>query len=325
MKNKKITLLMVLVLMVSMTITSMAQGEITKDGLTASEMLIKASETMDTTYHTFKFSGTMNINTKITGSMATPKTDAEGNIIEEEKKIDKNTEMIMTQEGIFQKPQKVYVKTIASLKNMPEGQNQTSEVFMENGSMYMRTAKGEKWIKIDIDPIMQEFQSMLGSNSSNIALTKEQMDLFGMYASYDADAVVDGKSYYVMDVTMNSAALKELCSKVADKMLDQIQKTETQTEKTDAKTAPKISQEELKQQIQETFSKMKMEITYKYYINQETKMYEFMDIAQTIDMDMEKMHTNTVSNGKYKYYDFNKEVTFPVINPEDIQDLSPLK
>lgn len=325
MKNKKIALLMVLIIILSMTITSMAQGEVTKDGLTASEMLIKASETMNNSCDTFKLSGTTNTNKKVTGSMVIPTPDTDGNIIEEEKKIDKTTSIVMIQEGIFQKPQKVYVKTTTSPKDMPENQIHNSEVFMENGTMYMRIDKNTKWNKINIDPIMQEFQSILGNNSSNITLTKKQMELFGMYASYDEKAVIDGNSYYVINVTMDSTALKELCSKFTDKILNQLQKSKAQTEKTNGEIVPQMSKEKITQQLQKMFSQMNINISYKYYINQETKMYEFMDIAQTIDMDIEKLHTNIISNGKYKYYDFNKEVTFPVINIEKIKDINALK
>ncbi|MCT4618101.1 MAG: hypothetical protein N4A62_01790 [Marinisporobacter sp.] len=40
---------------------------------------------------------------------------------------------------------------------------------------------------------------------------------------------------------------------------------------------------------------------------------------------MKKIHTQTTSTGKYKYYDFNKEVTFPLINAEDLQNMNQLQ
>ncbi|QZY55079.1 hypothetical protein [Crassaminicella profunda] len=345
MKNKKIALLMILIFIVSMTITSMAQEEITKDGLTASEMLLTVNDAFNNQYTTFKFNGTMNMNTKTTGSMMIKKPDPnnEGQFIKEEQKLDQNVDMTMVQEGIFEKPEKVYVKTTASIKNMPKEQKpQSSEVLMDQGVMYMRARENAKWIRLDINPMMQEMKKMMGNDGTNMGMTKEQMELFGMYAAYDENTVIDGKEYYVINVNMDSAALKEVYSKLIDQMFDQLGKIIEQTEITKPKQAeakietteikpeqieekPEMNKEVFKQKMQELFSKMNMNVTYKYYINKETKMYEFMDITQTIDMTMEKIHTQTTSTGKYKYYDFNGEVTFPVINTENPQDMNQLQ
>ncbi|MCT4595476.1 MAG: hypothetical protein N4A57_14600 [Anaeromicrobium sp.] len=331
MKNKKISLLMILIFIVSMTVTAMAQEEITKDGLTASEVLIKSNDTFNNQYTTLKFKGTTNMNTKTTGSMMIKKTDPnnEGQFVEEEEKVDENVDMTMSQEGIFEKPEKVYVKTTTSVKNMPEEQKtQSSEVLMDQGVMYMRIGENTKWLKLDINPMMQEMKKIMGNDGTNMGMTKEQMELFGMYASYDENTVIDGKEYYVINVNMDSTALKEITSKAMDKIFDQFEKIMEETEKTEAKTEstqtkseqPEMDKETLKKQMQEMFSKMNMNVTYKYYINKETKMYEFMDISQIIDMNTDKIHIQTTSTGKYKYYDFNKEVTFPIINAENLQE-----
>ncbi|QXM07005.1 hypothetical protein [Crassaminicella indica] len=337
MKNRKIALFMVLIFIVSMTITAVAQEDITKDGLTASEMLIKATNTFNNQYTTCKFSNTTNVNTKTTGSMNIKKPDpnAEGKFIEEEQKIDENTNMVILQEGIFEKPEKIYVKTTISLKDMPQEQKpQTSETFMDKGIMYIKSGENAKWIKIDINPLMAEIKKIIGNDRANVGMTKEQMELFGMYATYDEDTVIDGKEYYVINVNMDSAALKEVYNKLINKMFDQLGKVIEQTEKikTEKSTTetnpvqteekPKMNKEVLMQQMKEMFSKMNMNITYKYYINKETKLYEFIDITQTMDMTMDKLHTQTTSSSKCKYYDFNKEVTFPVINADDIQDMN---
>jgi hypothetical protein len=329
--------------------TSMAE-EITKDGLTASEMLIQSNDAFTNQYTTFKVNGTMSMNTKTTGSMMTKKPDPnnEGQFIEEEKKINENVDMTMSQEGIFEKPEKLYMKTTFSTKNVPEKKiPPSSEMIMDQGVMYTRIEGKIKWVKIDMNPMMREIKKITGTDGTSMNMTKEQMELLGMYASYDENKVIDGKEYYVININMDSAALKEITSKAMDKIYDQFGKVIEEAEKIEAQKAketqtkaktkttettpeqihqkPKMDKETLKQQMQEMFSKMNMNITYKYYINKETKMYEFMDIAQTMDMTMGKIHMQTTSTGTYKYYDFNKEVTFPVINAEDLQNMSPLQ
>jgi hypothetical protein len=63
---------------------------------------------------------------------------------------------------------------------------------------------------------------------------------------------------------------------------------------------------------------MDIEVTYKYFIDPETKLFKDMEIFETITMEQGPIHNVTTAHGTFQYYDFDGAVTFPVITPEDI-------
>lgn len=295
--------------------TSMAMAEteeefiqkITREGVMADQMLQNANEKMSE-FETYKYTSNMNIESKVTGSM-------------EGEELDQTVNMVTTQEGIVQKPQKVYGKSITKILGMNEAQEQVSEILMEDGTMYMKMANAEKWIKMDLNPIMQETQKIFGKQDmGSIGLPKEQMELLGMYASFDEDAVIDGKEYYIINMAVDKDAFQKVYNQVMDKMMDHFDEWMKLGEQ--EQDQPEMDMEEFKDQMKEMMGNMETEVSYKFYVDKETKLYDRMDMVQTVKMNLGEMRTTAYTKADFKYYDFNKEVVFPTINPEDVQDMN---
>lgn len=314
-KSKGKIVLLVMFFVLSLTSMAMAQTEeefiqqLTREGMTAAEMLQIASEKMNK-FDTYRFDGLMDVKNKIIGCI-------------DEEQMEQNVHMIISQEGVFKKPQKVYVKSKAKnieLIEDPIAAEQISEVFMEDATMYMRVGTAEKWMKIDFNPMVKEIQKLAGNKDmASAGISQQQMELYGMFAYFDEDKIMDGKEYYVIAIDLNSNTFKRLYKEIIDKTLKYYGEIKKVGEK--AKGNLEIDPKEVQAFVDEMIEKMEMEISYKFYINKETKVYEKMEIMQNISMNMEEMNTQTYTEGKYTYYDFNKEVTFPNINPEEIQDM----
>lgn len=316
MKKKLTSLLCVLLLVVAFTSTAMAQSEeefiqqLTREGIMASEMLERANEKVNQ-FDTYKYHGTLNISTEVLTPMEEPQ----------------DINMIMDQEGVYQKPQKAYTKSIAKFVNvskegMPVPPEQVSEALMEDGTMYIRTGQTDQWIKIDLNPMMKEMESLLGKkDAANIGMSKQQMEMLGMYASYDQDIQIDGKEYYVINVDVDKESFKKLYQQTMEHMFKYFEEIGKQKSTENDGAVPKFNSEEVQKQMQDMIEKMEMQVNYKFYIDKETKVYHVMEIAQILEMNLEEVKTQSNTQGKYEYYDFNKPVEFPVVNPEDIMEI----
>ncbi|AOT70848.1 DUF6612 family protein [Geosporobacter ferrireducens] len=309
MKNKKVVLLLAMMMVLSVTSVAMAQTEaanLTREGLSAMEMMQLASEKMDA-FDTYKYNGVLNMEMKM---------DVPG----EEKQ---EMKMEIVQEGVFKKPQQVYGKTTGKILNMElPGGDRTTEVYMNDNTMYIRDGQEEQWIKMDMDPLLKEIQKLTGSQEMGGAvMSKEQMAALGMYATYGQDVVKDGKTYYVINVNMDQEAFKKMYQEVMEKIMPQFAEMAVK----EGEEQPQVDPEVIKKQIVEMISMMEMEMEYSMYIDKETKLFEDMKIKQTLQMNMGEMKSHTSSEGTYKYYDFNGEVTFPEIKPEDIKEMNKME
>ncbi|WP_099191550.1 hypothetical protein [Tepidibacter mesophilus] len=290
MKNKKITLMMVLLLILSMTITSIAQEGIKKDGLTASEMITKAIYNKG---ETFKVTTELNSHKKFIDYSIEkiPDPNNEGKLIEEEQKIDEKSYVV----GVIEKSEKSrkeYYKTISLMDPLS-----TSEQFWNRNVFYGRI-NDNKWIKKVVNPVIIEI------------LTETDKELINLFATYDKDTVVDGKNYYVINLDVKNDVRKEISLKVMDKICNE-SLLETNTE---------MNKEEIKKELLKKFSDKNMKTSSKYYINKDTKILELVDKTEVGTVTVDKMTIEINNTAKYKYYDFNQPVNFPEINPEDLQE-----
>lgn len=286
--------------------------QLTREGLNASEMLEKSAEKMDG-FDTYKYNGTMNMETKVSGTI-------EGQAEEE------NIKMVVDSEGVFEKPQKIYGKSQTTIiSQTDEPQKQVSEVLMNNGMMYLKAGDAEKWIKMDMNPLMQEIQKFTGnSDMMNMGLSKEQMELIGIYASYGKDATINDKEHYVIDVYVDEDSFKKMYKGIIDKtmemMMDQAETANNNLQQEDALTQP--SPKAIAMMIENMLNNMNVRVSYKFYIDKESKCYSNMETCQSVMLDFNGITSQTVANGQYKYHGFNEKVTFPTIKDEDIQDIN---
>ena len=269
----------------------------TREGLNALQLLGSANDKINT-MSTYKYSGIMDMETKAN----VPGQEAH------------TIKMSMKIEGVFEKPQKSYVKSTISLLDAGVAPEQSSEVYTDGQTMFMRMPNNNKWAKIDIQPFLQQMQSLTGNmDMTKVGLSQQQMELLGMYATYDADAILDGKNHYVVDITVDKNAFKKMLTEIMKTTFDLMPLGNASTA-----TTPQPSKEEMSQMLQTMLDSMEIEVTYKYYIDPETKLFKDMKVIETITMKQGAMSSLTTAQGTFQYFDFDKAVIFPIIIPGDI-------
>lgn len=281
-------------------------ANLTREGLSAAAMLQKVNEKF-TEFNTYKYRGVFDMET----------------IAEVPGQGHQAMKMEMIQEGMFQKPMQVYVKTTAKVAGMEmPGGDQTAEVYMTDNAMYIRVPQEEKWAKMDINPIMQEIQKLTGNQDiGNAVMSKDQMAALGMYATYSSDVIKNGKTYYVISASIDKEAFKKMFNEIMEKVFSYVADAAAK----EAGAQPQVDQEMIKKQMMEMVSMMEIEVDYQMFIDKETKLFEDMKIFQTIHMNMGEIKSHVTSAGNFKYYDFNGQVTFPEIQAEDIQQLNTMQ
>lgn len=270
---------------------------LTKEGLTATKMLDESTKKL-MSFKTYKLSGNM----KTDGKTKTPQGEIP-------------MDMNMTQEGFVQNPETVYIKSNMIMKTAAMEVKGITETYIKDRIMYIKEEGSEKWIKMDLNPIMAEMESLMGQSFNSGGVSKQQLELFGMYAKYEQDAIIDGKEYYVisMDIDKDSfkSIFKDIMNKLSDASLDMAQKQVPQDEQ--------INEEEFKAEFEKMIKGMDIEIGYKMYISKTDKICDKTLITEKISMNMEQIVSEMILNGEFKYYDFDKEVKFPEIKESDIQ------
>ncbi|PAB59507.1 DUF6612 family protein [Anaeromicrobium sediminis] len=272
---------------------------LTRENMTAQEMLKLSNDNL-LKLSTYKFKGTNKMTTH---------TQAEGEDIA--------MKFNMIQEGFVKNPQEVYVKTsmVSPDETMP---NAGSEVYMKDNVMYMKTNFSDKWTSIDMNPMMKKLQSAMGTNnSSNGIVSNEQLEAFSDTAIFDADEDIDGKKYYVISMNVSKETYKEIMGKFMEnfsKTFGDMIMNDPNSEKSEEERAKEKA--EFETAMITMLNNMDISISYKFYINPETKMYEKFEVKQDLNMAVQETTVTTSSEGVFNYYDLNGPVEFPTITLE---------
>lgn len=304
-----------------------------REGLTAAEML-EASSNKNLEFETYKQKGTMDMQIKMQIE-GLPQEEIEE---DEELKSMMNEGMNMSIDMDIQieNPDKAYIKEVVKANELEAG-DQVIEIFMDETTMYTKIEEDGKWIKNDMSEIYQQMQELSGNKPYEVAtISKEQLEFFKKYARFDENQKVDGEEYYVVNMDINKEAYKKYYKELIDKSIDSV--IELQKQNPNMANEEAMDPEQLSQMMKQIFKDMEMEISYRFYIDKKTKAYEIMDITQDIYMNMDnlinmmnemaeeedkvdvKAEMVNHMEGQFKLYDFNKEITFPDIQPEDILD-----
>ncbi len=291
------------------TLVSKARTAFTRDGMTATQLLAKVSDDL-LEYETMKYHLEMDMvsNTKDLSD--------EDNITETDAVMKMLLEAVMDQAN-----DRVYAVNTVIIEAGDESIETSTEMIMDNYVMYIKAPGVEGWMAQDINPMMQELEALLGTSiETNTGISQKQMEYFGMKASYLNDVTLDGQDYYVVLISVDKETFKIVIDEVLEKILDLT---------TDLMGAEELSgqdEEEMKLAIKmmmsELLQNLDMEIQYKYYINQETKLLDKADIEQVMTMVMGPIENHTTSTGSLYFYDFNEPVEIPEIQEEDIFSLS---
>jgi len=274
-----------------------------REGLTAAQILKLADANLQK-YNTYKFKGSMNMRTNV--KLPTGETQ----VVTSE----------MFQEGVFEAPETVY--TISRSVSNVEGKliEEVSEVFMKDRIMFIRTGDNQEWIQMNLNPMMIQLESMMGSTQQGVPqLSNQQLEAVGMYARYGEDIEIDGQNYYTIKVDLDAEAFMEMYSKIMDETFNVMFEGEMWEQMKKEQGVPGIMDEEtfkatIKSATEQLLKNMNMEMMQKYYIHKEDKDYSKLMLKQLINMDLMGVETKVEMDGQYEYYGFNEKVIFPKIN-----------
>ncbi len=253
----------------------------TKDGRSAQELYVKSTEAMKD-IKSYKFSGSGTTNTTVMGQ---------------------TTKGEMTIEGAFKAPEEMYLKEVVKSTSNYVQLEIPIEMYMKNSKeMYSKTMD-QDWQKIDM-----ELPDSLNSGSEQQDPTKvlEQLNEFGLIFSYGDEVTVDGKGYYVLHVRIDQEKYKNKLIEVIDDM-----KLPAQPEN----SGVTIDEAQLKEELKKMYQDMKMDMSYKIYIDKETYYMTKMEIGSYMVIKTSTLPADaTVSlDMAMDLTGFGAEVTMPVI------------
>ncbi|KDR94897.1 S-layer homology domain-containing protein [Peptoclostridium litorale DSM 5388] len=295
-------------------------SNLSKEGYSAALMLEKSSEKLSS-YNTYKFKGSMDIDTITT----VPSAD-DISITETE-----NLKMELIQEGIFEKPQRIYSKSTTTITPLSQEQEkklegmttQSCEVYFDEEEYLMKMPGEDFWISMDINPLVKDLQSMTGGHSvGSQALTRDQMKLFGMYSRFADDTKINGREYYSIDVSLDSDAFNLILREFVNKTLEYYDTGIRNASDDSSVSEDDIDQ--LKSMLSSMVSNMSAAVKYKFYIDKETLDYRFMDIVQNTNIRLGDIISTSNSAGRFEYYDFDIPVDFPEIDRSSIKTIPSL-
>lgn len=273
-----------------------------REGLTPTKMLQLTEENLKS-YSTYQFKGTMSM------LIEAPSFTGEPEVV--------NSEIIM--EGIFEAPETMYTETTTRTFVGGETLEQASEMFMKDRVIHTRLGKDQEWTTIDVNPLMGQLESLLGTGQQGTPqLSQEYLDIFGMYAQYSDDIEIEGEKYYVIKVELNQEAFRDIYAQILDETINFMLEGEMWEQMKQEQGLPADMDEEffkmmMKSSIEQVLNSMKVDMTQTYYINQQTKMYEFLELIQRMEISLMGMESNMVLDGQYEYFGFGEPVTFPQI------------
>lgn len=309
----------------------------TRDGLSAPDMLVLIIEkNLETS--TYKQRGSLLTNMEFIVDGVTPEQIEENEQLKALFDEGMTMNMQMDMDMSIENPDRAYIRQTLTANTDAEDAVQEVETFMDGHKMYTRTSESEKWIMQDLGPVMEQLEAVSGKEPYQMAtLSEDELRMFKEYARYEDDIEIDGLEYYVIGFDIDKDTYREYYLDILEKVMGSI--ATLQMENPQLQQDPSFDPDQFKQMMLALVSGMEVELSYKYYINKETKMYERIWLSQQIEMPMEQFMAQaaavsgeeipefsirmlTSSEGEFEIYDINGDVEFPQITEEDIMDAS---
>lgn len=273
-----------------------------RQGMSIEEMLVKSTEAM-AQFNTYKMKIDMNMQMK-TAESANP---------DGAQAMDMNSQMMMAMQ---QKPVLMYGKISANVP-APEGAVEEavlteSEMLMNENGMYM-TMPGQGWVKFDIPGM--DIKALMEQNGSQDPLKSLQlMKDYGVLMSYADDQAKNGKTYWVIKVTMG----EESFNKILGDVMKQLPAAATNADSNDASAA-------MGNMMNEIFKNMQADIYYDVCIDQSNYQLAFMDLQAAMKLKMQlpdseknnelsSINMDIKEKANYEIYDLGVPFTVPDVS-----------
>lgn len=224
----------------------------------------------------------------------------------------------MLMKAYVETPETVYTMVTATTQEGDLKHTEESETFIKDRIAYIRQGEGQEWIKMDMNPLMDMIEGLQGGVQQGIpSIPSDQLEAYGQYAHYSRDAEINGQKYYVIEINIDPASYKELFTQILNQSMDLLFEGELLEQMTGEALPAELNQEEFKAMVKEmiaqTVENTNIHMNITYYINQDTKVYEYFEMSQLMDMDMMGVKMNSYMNGWFEIFGIDEPVSFPQI------------
>jgi hypothetical protein len=272
-----------------------------RQGMSIEEIMVKSSEAMIKN-QTYKADVNISMDMEITN-------------VAKQETVHAITNMDMYM-AMHQQPLIAYIKTTIDSPAVPEAHDlalsATTEVFMNEEGMFMTLPEEEGWFKMSI-PGMDMKTLIEQSNTNDPIASMKMMQESGAIMSFGDDQERDGRSYWVINVTMGAESFNKLFESVMNQM-------PTMPEMEDGQDF----NQDMTQMMQTLFKNMKADIVYRVWVDQANLVPTFMDLEANIDLKMpattfgdevsDPIEMHLIETAYYEIYDIGE--------PFDIPDVS---
>lgn len=272
-----------------------------RQGMNVEELLVKSSEAM-AKYNTYKMDVDMTIQSEAVDSSKPGELE----------KFDVKNHMDMAMQT---KPVLMYAKTSGAASGLEGTADQSSpmesEMVINDSGLYM-TMPEQGWVKMNI-PGMDIKALLEQSGSQDPISSLKQMKDCGVIMSYGDDRQKNGKSYWIINVTMGADSLNKYMQDAMDKV-----------PVTKKEVGDKDIVEGIGSMMQDIFKNMQADIVYYVWVDQTTLLPVFMDLDCQMKMTMQipaedggkdsSVVTNMKEKATYEIYDLGLPFTVPDVS-----------
>lgn len=324
MKGTKKILVLSLIFVFAFSSIVSAANPVTKEELTASEMLQKASEKINE-YKTYKVFAEINQDAKVTIPMLAEQT----------------AKTMMRYEEYVDNRGKSLEKTTIVSDELTQGKPIITETFTNGNIRYIKNQETGKWTVEEIDLFNDSINSLMESNPQQYLQFADFAILaLDVEAKYMEDKRIAGQDYYVINMKIEKDKFKEIMKLVAK---EDLKKSIIAVQETTGQMSPQQElqyQEQLRmieQMVDQMMASLEIEADYTYYVNKTTKEFFKLELVATVNSDVSLkemmgeesdglninedllMHLENSTKADYCFYGFDQEITFPEIKLEDLQ------
>lgn len=213
----------------------------------------------------------------------------------------------VTLEGAFKAPAEMYLKEVVKSANEFIKMDIPIEMYVRNNKEVYTRVMDQDWQKVDIE-LPDNLNNEPGAQKQDPTQVLKELEEFGLIFSYGDEAVIEGKSYYVLHTRIDQEKYKNKLIETVDQM-----------KLPAGDKGIVIDEAKMKEELKNTYRNMKFDVSYKIFIDKQTFYITRMEVGSYTKM---KMAGFSGTKGEIVTYldlvmnltDFGQEVTMPQVN-----------
>ncbi|MCG8540659.1 MAG: hypothetical protein MJA82_12085 [Clostridia bacterium] len=307
-----------------------------REGLLAGEMLELAHSNLKK-LKTYRTHGNFKMHTKMNVQGLPDEEKLNEQLINQDRYMDINIK------AQVENPNRSYVLKVNKSDGAEIDFENEIEVFTDKYTVYQRfSLSGEKWIKRDMSSAASQLQYLESSNPQGMSMiSKSQIEFFKNYAFYGEDEKIGNKEYYILHINIDKDTYKKFIREYSQNIVNKAFEKGAEMRHLNGDYDIEL-EEKVKQAIESMTEKMSVETKNKFYINKDNMKYEKIWMSQKLyvnmdglieiieamteenkNLDLSSISIEAVTNmqGELNYGEYNREVNFPQIKPEDVLEI----